>query len=190
MPLKYQDRLLLPQKGYYSLCDFLCRLSSILTNPATPWGLSHVNTSIMWSATLISLCLEFSTTPFLRKSLYMNESSNICAVVVGMTFIYQKRNHFLHIASFFYVCSPSICHSDSDLSEGSRKYSPSSETSVETQRACGKTDIIIKRGNLHTRRQASMHVTWQIREEVGSRTSQMVSQMFFLNFSATQITDW
>lgn len=35
-------------------------------------------------------------------------------------------------------CSPSICHSDSDLSEGSRKYSPSSETSLETQRACGK----------------------------------------------------
>ncbi|KAG8003445.1 Capping protein, partial [Nibea albiflora] len=36
-----------------------------------------------------------------------------------------------------YSLSPSICHSDSDLSEGSRKYSPSSETSVETQRACG-----------------------------------------------------
>lgn len=50
----------------------------------------------------------------------------------------------------FLLCSPSICHSDSDLSEGSRKYSPSSETSVETQRACGKTDIIIKHGNLHT----------------------------------------
>lgn len=39
---------------------------------------------------------------------------------------------------FFLCCSPSICHSDSDLSEGSRKYSPSSETSLETQRACGK----------------------------------------------------
>lgn len=36
--------------------------------------------------------------------------------------------------------SPSICHSDSDLSEGSRKYSPSSETSLETQRACGKAE--------------------------------------------------
>ncbi|XP_037325813.2 capping protein, Arp2/3 and myosin-I linker protein 3-like isoform X1 [Pungitius pungitius] len=35
------------------------------------------------------------------------------------------------------IFAPSICHSDSDLSEGSRKYSPSSETSVETQRACG-----------------------------------------------------
>lgn len=40
--------------------------------------------------------------------------------------------------SFLFCCSPSICHSDSDLSEGSRKYSPSSETSLETQRACGK----------------------------------------------------
>lgn len=39
---------------------------------------------------------------------------------------------------FFFCCSPSICHSDSDLSDGSRKYSPSSETSLETQRACGK----------------------------------------------------
>ncbi|CAJ1060013.1 capping protein%2C Arp2/3 and myosin-I linker protein 3-like isoform X2 [Xyrichtys novacula] len=35
------------------------------------------------------------------------------------------------------IFAPSICHSDSDLSDGSRKYSPSSETSVETQRACG-----------------------------------------------------
>lgn len=68
-----------------------------------------MNTSIMWSATLISLCLEFSTTPFLRKSLYMNESSNICAVVVGMTFIYQKRNHFLHILlSFMFAALPSV----------------------------------------------------------------------------------
>ncbi|KAI5608465.1 capping protein, Arp2/3 and myosin-I linker protein 3 [Silurus asotus] len=35
------------------------------------------------------------------------------------------------------VFAPSLCHSDSDLSDGSRKYSPSSDTSVETQRACG-----------------------------------------------------
>uniref|UniRef100_A0A8B9LBL4 CARMIL C-terminal domain-containing protein n=1 Tax=Astyanax mexicanus TaxID=7994 RepID=A0A8B9LBL4_ASTMX len=35
------------------------------------------------------------------------------------------------------LSSPSLCHSDSDLSDGSRKYSPSSDTSVETQRACG-----------------------------------------------------
>lgn len=40
----------------------------------------------------------------------------------------------------FCLRSPSICHSDSDLSEGSRKYSPSSETSLETQRACGKAE--------------------------------------------------
>ncbi|XP_036373398.1 capping protein, Arp2/3 and myosin-I linker protein 3-like, partial [Megalops cyprinoides] len=33
--------------------------------------------------------------------------------------------------------APSICRSDGDVSDGSRKISPSSETSVETQRACG-----------------------------------------------------
>lgn len=66
----------------------------------------------------------------------------------------QKIDYSLQRLCFFYLCSPSICHSDSDLSEGSRKYSPSSETSVETQRACGKRDIIIKHGNLHT----CMHV--------------------------------
>uniref|UniRef100_A0A8C5ES93 Capping protein, Arp2/3 and myosin-I linker protein 3-like n=1 Tax=Gouania willdenowi TaxID=441366 RepID=A0A8C5ES93_GOUWI len=62
---------------------------------------------------------------------------------------FESREHLSHVVShinfalsrifnnstFAYV--PSICHSDSDLSEGSRKYSPSSETSVETQRACG-----------------------------------------------------
>lgn len=62
----------------------------------------------------------------------------------------QKINDSLQCLCFFYLRSPSICHSDSDLSEGSRKYSPSSETSVETQRACGKRDIIIKHRNLHT----------------------------------------
>ncbi|XP_076874284.1 LOW QUALITY PROTEIN: capping protein, Arp2/3 and myosin-I linker protein 3-like [Brachyhypopomus gauderio] len=35
------------------------------------------------------------------------------------------------------VFAPSLCRSDSELSDGSRKYSPSSDTSVETQRACG-----------------------------------------------------
>ncbi|KAJ8387626.1 hypothetical protein AAFF_G00151760 [Aldrovandia affinis] len=35
------------------------------------------------------------------------------------------------------VFAPSICRSEGDLSDGSRKFSPSSETSVETQRACG-----------------------------------------------------
>ncbi|XP_031689392.1 capping protein, Arp2/3 and myosin-I linker protein 3 isoform X1 [Oncorhynchus kisutch] len=59
----------------------------------------------------------------------------------------QSRDHLSHVVSHVNfalsrifnnsVFSPSICHSDSDLSEGSRKYSPSSETSVETQRACG-----------------------------------------------------
>ncbi|KAJ7986465.1 hypothetical protein DPEC_G00340170 [Dallia pectoralis] len=59
----------------------------------------------------------------------------------------QSRDHLNHVVSHVNlalsrifnnsVFAPPICHSDSDLSEGSRKYSPSSETSVETQRACG-----------------------------------------------------
>ncbi|CAB1324107.1 unnamed protein product [Coregonus sp. 'balchen'] len=59
----------------------------------------------------------------------------------------QSRDHLNHVVSHVNfalsrifnnsVFAPSICHSDSDLSEGSKKYSPSSETSVETQRACG-----------------------------------------------------
>ncbi|KAM6963029.1 capping protein, Arp2/3 and myosin-I linker protein 3-like [Aplochiton taeniatus] len=60
---------------------------------------------------------------------------------------FQCREHLNHVISHVNfalsrifnnsVFAPSICHSDSDLSEGSRKYSPSSETSVETQKACG-----------------------------------------------------
>ncbi|XP_059196606.1 capping protein, Arp2/3 and myosin-I linker protein 3-like isoform X1 [Centropristis striata] len=60
---------------------------------------------------------------------------------------FESREHLNHVVSHINLAlsrifnnsifAPSICHSDSDLSEGSRKYSPSSETSVETQRACG-----------------------------------------------------
>ncbi|XP_076009387.1 capping protein, Arp2/3 and myosin-I linker protein 3-like [Genypterus blacodes] len=60
---------------------------------------------------------------------------------------FESREHLSHVVSHINfalsrifnnsIFAPSICHSDSDLSEGSRKYSPSSETSVETQRACG-----------------------------------------------------
>ncbi|KAM9762503.1 capping protein, Arp2/3 and myosin-I linker protein 3-like isoform 2-T2 [Menidia menidia] len=60
---------------------------------------------------------------------------------------FESRDHLNHVVNHINftlsrifnnsVFAPSICHSDSDLSEGSRKYSPSSETSVETQRACG-----------------------------------------------------
>ncbi|XP_061593999.1 capping protein, Arp2/3 and myosin-I linker protein 3-like isoform X1 [Cololabis saira] len=60
---------------------------------------------------------------------------------------FDSRDHLNHVVSHINfslsrifnnsIFAPSICHSDSDLSEGSRKYSPSSETSVETQRACG-----------------------------------------------------
>ncbi|XP_008280204.1 leucine-rich repeat-containing protein 16B-like [Stegastes partitus] len=60
---------------------------------------------------------------------------------------FESREHLNHVVSHINfalsrifnnsIFAPSICHSDSDLSEGSRKYSPSSETSVETQRACG-----------------------------------------------------
>ncbi|TKS75065.1 Capping protein [Collichthys lucidus] len=59
---------------------------------------------------------------------------------------FESREHLNHVVSHINfalsrifnnsIFAPSICHSDSDLSEGSRKYSPSSETSVETQRAC------------------------------------------------------
>uniref|UniRef100_H3DJT8 Capping protein regulator and myosin 1 linker 3 n=1 Tax=Tetraodon nigroviridis TaxID=99883 RepID=H3DJT8_TETNG len=56
---------------------------------------------------------------------------------------FESREQLSHVVGHInyalsrICCSPSICHSDSDLSEGSRKYSPSSETSLETQRACG-----------------------------------------------------
>lgn len=139
----------LPTPIIFMQSHFLRRSSSTLTSPATPWGLSHANTSIMWSAILISLCLEYSTTPFLRKfqniDIYLELKKNDLYVSSN-----QKINDSLQYLCFFYLCSPPICHSDSDLSEGSRKYSPSSETSVETQRACGKRDIIIKHGNFHT----------------------------------------
>ncbi len=42
----------------------------------------------------------------------------------------------------------------------------------------------------HTHRQGHMNTNWQIQEEVGSHTLQMVSQMFFLKCSVTQIKDW
>ncbi|XP_056600094.1 capping protein, Arp2/3 and myosin-I linker protein 3 isoform X1 [Triplophysa dalaica] len=35
------------------------------------------------------------------------------------------------------IYTPSIFHADGDVTDGSRKFSPSSESSVETQRACG-----------------------------------------------------
>ncbi|XP_017284323.1 capping protein, Arp2/3 and myosin-I linker protein 3 isoform X2 [Kryptolebias marmoratus] len=63
------------------------------------------------------------------------------------TLRFESREHLNHVVGHINfalsrifnnsIFAPSICHSDSDLSEGSRKYSPSSETSVETQRACG-----------------------------------------------------
>ncbi|XP_028856749.1 capping protein, Arp2/3 and myosin-I linker protein 3-like [Denticeps clupeoides] len=59
----------------------------------------------------------------------------------------QTRDHLDHVINHINfalsrifnnsIFAPSICQSDSDLSDGSRKYSPSSDTSVETQRACG-----------------------------------------------------
>ncbi|XP_062857207.1 capping protein, Arp2/3 and myosin-I linker protein 3-like [Trichomycterus rosablanca] len=60
---------------------------------------------------------------------------------------FQSREHHDHVINHINfslsrifnnsVFAPSLCHSDSDLSDGSRKYSPTSDTSVETQRACG-----------------------------------------------------
>ncbi|XP_064190477.1 capping protein, Arp2/3 and myosin-I linker protein 3-like [Anguilla rostrata] len=59
----------------------------------------------------------------------------------------QSREHLDHVINHVNfalsrifnnsVFAPSVCHSEGDASEGSRKVSPSSETSVETQRACG-----------------------------------------------------
>lgn len=40
---------------------------------------------------------------------------------------------------FFF--SPSIFHADGDVTDGNLKFSPSSESSVETQRACGERNI-------------------------------------------------
>ncbi|KPP65126.1 leucine-rich repeat-containing protein 16B-like [Scleropages formosus] len=59
----------------------------------------------------------------------------------------QTRDHHDHVVNYISFAlsrifnnsafAPSFCRSEADLSDGSRKYSPSSETSVETQRACG-----------------------------------------------------
>ncbi|KAM7410361.1 hypothetical protein PAMA_001685 [Pampus argenteus] len=85
----------------------------------------------------------------------------------NFTLRFESREHLNHVVSHINyalsrifnnsIFAPSICHSDSDLSEGSRKYSPSSETSVETQRACGKGVIIIEYENLHTRMHMQRH---------------------------------
>lgn len=135
----------------HSLLHFVSRLSSTQTSPATLCGLSPAIISAMWSAISTLLCHEFSTTPFLRECPAFIPSHVWC---IGWLTenpkgdLYkggcQKVHACLQCLWSFYVGSPSICHSDSDLSEGSRKYSPSSETSVETQRACGKTDLLIK----------------------------------------------
>ncbi|KAJ8272534.1 hypothetical protein GJAV_G00090320 [Gymnothorax javanicus] len=59
----------------------------------------------------------------------------------------QSRDHLDHVTNHINfalsrifnnsVFTPSIFRNESDLSDGGRKFSPSSETSVETQRACG-----------------------------------------------------
>ncbi|KAJ8268675.1 hypothetical protein COCON_G00138470 [Conger conger] len=58
----------------------------------------------------------------------------------------QSRDHLDHVINHINlalsrifnnsVFAPSICQSEGDLSEGNRNFSPSSETSVESQRAC------------------------------------------------------
>uniref|UniRef100_A0A8C9RQ20 Capping protein regulator and myosin 1 linker 3 n=1 Tax=Scleropages formosus TaxID=113540 RepID=A0A8C9RQ20_SCLFO len=57
----------------------------------------------------------------------------------------QSQDHLDHMVSYisfalsriFNNSIPSICVSQGDLADGNRKFSPNSETSVETQRACG-----------------------------------------------------
>ncbi|XP_056271297.1 capping protein, Arp2/3 and myosin-I linker protein 3-like isoform X3 [Pseudoliparis swirei] len=65
----------------------------------------------------------------------------------GYSLRFESRDHLNHVVGHINfalsrifnnsIFAPSIGRSDSDLSEGSRKYSPSSETSPETQRVCG-----------------------------------------------------
>lgn len=86
-------------------------------------------------------CREYSTTPFLREYpskadyCFKRESD---ARTTFMRRVISRQMIFPQRLCSFHPRSPSICHSDSDLSDSSRKYSPSSEASVETQRACGK----------------------------------------------------
>ncbi|KAI1901287.1 hypothetical protein AGOR_G00032760 [Albula goreensis] len=59
----------------------------------------------------------------------------------------QSRDHLDHVINHINFAlsrifnnsafAPSICRADGEISDGGRKFSPSSETSVETQRACG-----------------------------------------------------
>ncbi|KPP70118.1 hypothetical protein Z043_111078 [Scleropages formosus] len=59
----------------------------------------------------------------------------------------QSQDHLDHMVSYISFAlsrifnnsmfAPSICVSQGDLADGNRKFSPNSETSVETQRACG-----------------------------------------------------
>ncbi|XP_035385061.1 capping protein, Arp2/3 and myosin-I linker protein 3-like [Electrophorus electricus] len=81
----------------------------------------------------------------------MNTQSEVQVVIETDKATYslrlQTRDHLDHVINHINfslsrifnnsVFAPSLCHSDSELSDGSKKYSPSSDTSVETQRACG-----------------------------------------------------
>lgn len=98
--------------------------------------------------------------------------------VKEMTFN-QKMNDSVQYLCLFYLCSPSICHSDSDLSEGSRKYSPSSETSVETQRACGKRRY--RQTWPFPRTHAHGDTFCQAEEELSLRASHTFSQILHKN---------
>ncbi|KTG38520.1 hypothetical protein cypCar_00040253 [Cyprinus carpio] len=48
------------------------------------------------------------------------------------------------------IYTPSIFHADGDVTDGNRKFSPSSESSVETQRACGERNISTYSSCIHT----------------------------------------
>lgn len=90
----------------------LCRLLSTLTSPASPWGLRRGNTSIMWSAILISHCLEYSTTPFLRKC-HLSVRHNIIRKFKGdwpLFTQWSKDKRFLTVCVFLFILAapPSV----------------------------------------------------------------------------------
>lgn len=66
---------------------------------------------------------------------------------VGITEILM---HCESLSPSLFFFSPSIFHADGDVTDGNRKFSPSSESSVETQRACGEGNISTYSSCIHT----------------------------------------
>ncbi|RVE73786.1 hypothetical protein OJAV_G00034850 [Oryzias javanicus] len=123
-----------------SLIKFVCGIKLDAKNGKTEDRFLVLTTWRLYSWLTSSLCkLALSSHPDHQVIIDTDKSSH--------SLRFESRDHLSHVVSHINfalsrifnnsIFAPSICHSDSDLSEGSRKYSPSSETSVETQRACG-----------------------------------------------------